>query len=210
VVVGLDAGRRVTGGLALVTGAGRGSGRAVALALGAAGARVVAIDVNPDAAQRTATAIAPSAADSHLARAVDVSNKLAVQTLLYTLLEAGERLAVLVNAAHIAPANTALKMDEWEWNRTLDVNLKGTFLMSQTVARAMKETGGGLILNLLRPADSSHAAVCAARAGLLGLTKALAAEWMPYSVAVELLEATDPLQTGAAVVRRCQTSWSAE
>jgi NAD(P)-dependent dehydrogenase (short-subunit alcohol dehydrogenase family) len=210
----------VTAGLALVTGAGRGPGRAVALALGAAGARVVAIDVNPDAAQRTAAAIAAStsAASSDarpgphpLAQAVDVSNKMAVQTLLYTLLEAGERLAVLVNAAHIAPTSPALKMDEWEWDRTLDVNLKGTFLMSQTVARAMKETGGGLILNLLRPSDSPHAAVRAARAGLVGLTEALAAEWRPYGVTVELLESVDPMgvQTGAAVAQRCQAALSA-
>lgn len=199
----------MTAGLALVTGAGRGPGRAVALALGAAGARVVAIDVNPDAAQRTAAAIAASAGASPLAQAVDVSNKLAVQTLLYTLLEAGERLAVLVNAAHIAPTSPALKMDEWEWDRTLDVNLKGTFLMSQTVARAMKETGGGLILNLLRPSDSPHAAVRAARAGLVGLTEALAVEWMPYGVTVESLESVDPVQTGAAVAQRCQAALGA-
>jgi NAD(P)-dependent dehydrogenase (short-subunit alcohol dehydrogenase family) len=194
----------MTGGLALVTGAGRGQGRAAALALGAAGARVAAIDVNPDAAERTAAAIGPGAT-AHVA---DVSNKMAVQTLLYNLLEANERLELLVNAAHIAPAGNALKMDEWEWNRTLDVNLKGAFLMSQTVARAMKETGGGLILILLRPNDSGHAAVRAARAGLAGLTEALQSEWAPFGVRVELLETLgDSGQTAAALVGRCQSLW---
>ncbi len=188
-------------GLALVTGAGRSAGKAVALALGAAGERVVAIDVNPDAAERTAAEIGPTAT----AQTVDVSNKMAVQTLLYTLLEADARLELLVNAAHVAPASPALKMDEWEWNRTLDVNLKGAFLMSQTVARAMKETGGGLIINLLRPNESSHAAVRSARAGLVGLTEALQAEWAPYGVRVEALEAgSDTAQTAAAVVARCR------
>lgn len=194
----------MSGGLALVTGAGRGSGRAAALALGAAGARVAAIDVNPDAAERTAAEIG-AGATAHVA---DVSNKMAVQSLLYALLEADERLELLVNAAHIAPGSSALKMDEWEWNRTVDVNLKGAFLMSQTVARAMKETGGGLILNLLRPGDSTHAAVRAARAGLVGLSEALRAEWAPYGVRVEVLETgADPAQTAAEVVRRRQAKW---
>ena len=197
----------MSSGLALVTGGGRGTGRAVALALGAAGARVVVIDVNPDAAQRTAAEIGPDAA-AHVA---DVSNKMAVQTLLYSLLEAGERLSVLVNAALVAPAGTALKLDEWEWNRVVDVNLKGPFLMSQTVARAMKETGGGLILNLVRPDAGGHAAVRAARAGLQGLTEALQAEWAPLGVQVEALTAAaDPAQTAADVVRRCANVWQAK
>ncbi len=192
----------MSGGLTLVTGAGRGLGRAVALALGTAGARVAAIDVNPDAAERTAAEIGAGAA----AHAADVSNKMAVQTLVYTLLEANERLELLINAAHVTPTSTALKLDEWEWDRTIDVNLKGAFLMSQTVARAMKETGGGLILNVLRPPASSHAAVRAARAGLVGLTEALRAEWTPYGVQVAALEAAgDPAQTAAAVVAQFQT-----
>jgi len=176
----------VSAGLALVTGAGRGTGRDIARALGAAGARVVGIDVNPDAAQRTADEIGASA----IARQADISNKMAVQTLLYELLEAGERLAVLVNAAHVSPRTPALTLDEWEWNRTLDVNLKGAFLMSQTVARAMKETGGGLILNVIRPAETAQAAAGAARAGLMGLSAALALEWAPLGVRVELVEAS--------------------
>ena len=195
----------MTAGLALVTGAGRGTGRAVALALGAAGARVAAIDVNPDAAQRTAADIGPSAT----AHTADVSNKMAVQTLLYALLEADERLVLLVNAAHVTPGSLALPMDEWEWNRTLDVNLKGAFLMSQTVARAMKETGGGVIVNVLRSDGSGHAAVCAARSGLAGLTAALQAEWAPWGVQVEAVETTgDSALIAAAVARRCQGLWA--
>jgi len=194
----------VSAGLALVTGAGRGTGRAVALALGAAGARVAAIGVSPDAAERTAAEIGPAAT----AHTVDVSNKMAVQTLLYALLEADERLLVLVNAAHVVPSSSALKMDEWEWNRTLDVNLKGAFLMAQTVARAMKETGGGVILNLIRQDASAHVAVRAAQAGLEGLTEALQSEWAPLGVRVEALATgPDPAPAAAEVVRRCQSLW---
>jgi NAD(P)-dependent dehydrogenase (short-subunit alcohol dehydrogenase family) len=196
------------GRLALVTGAGRGTGRAVAVALGGAGAKVVAIDINPDSAERTAEAIRAGGGQAQ-AEAADVSNKLGVQTLLYTLLEAGERLEVLVNAAHVAPHSPALKLDEWEWNRTLDVNLKGTFLMSQTVARAMQATGGGLILNVQRPAGAPHAAVWAARAGLAGLTEAVAAEWGEFEVQVALLAGMGEAECAAEAVRRCRAFWAA-
>jgi len=178
--------------LALVTGAGRGSGQRLALELAQAGAAVVVIDLNPDAAEATANAIT-AAGGNALVYTVDVSNKLAVQTMIYTLLEQQPRFDVLVNAAHIEPHTPALRMDEGEWDRTLNVNLKGVFLMSQTVARAMKETGGGLIATVLRPDDSPHAAVRAARAGLAGLTAALAAEWQPYHIRVLALEPSQSL-----------------
>lgn len=177
-------------GVALVTGAARGAGQAVAQALGAAGARVVVVDVNPDGAQRVVDAIVLGGGQARAAVA-DVSNKLAVQTMLYDVLEAWERIDLLVNAAHVTPRSTALKLDEWEWNRTVDVNLKGAFLVSQTVARAMQATGGGLILNVIRPETASaHAGVRAARAGLLGLTAALAAEWGAFGVAVDVMESS--------------------
>jgi NAD(P)-dependent dehydrogenase (short-subunit alcohol dehydrogenase family) len=191
------------GRLALVTGAGRGVGQAVALTLGAAGARIVAIDVNPDGAERTAQAIRAEGGEAQ-AETVDVSNKMGVQTLLYRLLEAGERLDALVNAAQVAPHSPALKLDEWEWNRTVDVNLKGAFLMSQTTARAMQATGGGLILNVQRAAGTPHAAVWAARAGLAGLTEALAAEWAAAGVEVALLLGADAGECAVEAVRRCR------
>lgn len=189
----------MSGAVALVTGGGRGRGRAAALALGAAGLRVAVIDVNPDSAERVAESIRASGGAARAAVA-DVSNKLAVQTMLYDVLEGWARIDLLVNAAHVVPHGTALKLDEWEWNRTLDVNLKGAFLVSQTVARAMQTTGGGLILNVLRPeAASTHAGVSAARAGLLGLTSALAEEWGVFGVAVQVVEDED---IGVAVVKR--------
>jgi NAD(P)-dependent dehydrogenase (short-subunit alcohol dehydrogenase family) len=125
------------------------------------------------------------------ARAVvaDVSNKMAVQTALYEVLDVWARIDLLVNAAHVAPGSPALRLDEWEWNRVLDVNLKGAFLVSQTAARAMQTTGGGVMLTVLRPeAASAHAAVRAARAGLLGLTAALREEWGAFGVLVDVVD----------------------
>ena len=192
---------------ALVTGAGRGTGQAIALALGRAGAEVVAVDVNPDAAQRTVDAIVRMGGAAS-AQTADVTNKLAVQTMIYAVLEPRARVDILINAAHIAPGSPALKLDEWEWNRTVDVNLKGAFLVSQTVARAMIETGGGIILNVLRPVEASaNAAVCAAREGLVGLTAALAAEWAEAGVRVEILEAADREHLAAEAVQRCEKQW---
>ena len=194
--------------VALITGAGRGAGQAIALALGGAGAQVVVVDVNPDSAQRTADAITQAGGEASVQTA-DVTNKMSVQTMIYAVLEQHARVDILVNAAHVAPGSPALKLDEWEWNRTLDVNLKGPFLIAQTVARAMRETGGGLILNVLRPmGDSTHAGVAAARAGLPGLTAALAAEWAAFGVRVEILEAAaDPDATAAEAVQRCEAYW---
>ena len=88
--------------VAVVTGAGGGYGRAVALALGAAGARVAVNDINPDGAQRTAEEIADAGgiAESYTA---DVSNKLGLQTMFYSILEKWERVEILVNAAVLRP-----------------------------------------------------------------------------------------------------------
>lgn len=177
------------GKVVVVTGGGRGGGQAVALAAGRAGARVAVVDVNPDTTQDAVEAIRQSGGAA-LAQPADVSNKMSIQSALYGVLEAWGQIDVLVNAAHIAPGRPALTLDEWEWNRVVDVNLKGAFLAAQTAARAMKETGGGAIFNLLRPeADTPHAAVRAARAGLLALSLTLAVEWAALNVKVEAVEA---------------------
>lgn len=177
----------LAGQIAIVTGAGRGAGRAWALALAQAGATVMALDVNPTLAEEVATAIRAQGGAAQ-AYTVDVSNKMAVQTALYEILETHEQLHWLVNAAHVVPPSPALKLDEWEWNRSIDVNLKGAFLVAQTVARAMQATGGGHIINLVRPAASiTHAAVRAAREGLVGLTAALQAEWQAFNITVRVV-----------------------
>jgi NAD(P)-dependent dehydrogenase (short-subunit alcohol dehydrogenase family) len=154
---------------------------------------VGAFDLNPTRLDDLVATITTRGGQA-FAQTVDVSNKMAVQTALYDLLEQHAHIDLLVNAAHVTPHSVALKLDEWEWNRALDVNLKGAFLVAQTVARAMKETGGGVIVNVVRPPEhSAHAAVRAAREGLLGLTAALAAEWQPFGIRVLALPATaDP------------------
>lgn len=168
--------------LAIVVGAARGSGRVAARALAGRGLHVVVWDVNPDASDRLVDEI-KAAGGSAEAVIADITNKMAAQTALYTLLEAHPRIDVLVNAAEMEPRTPALRMDEGEWDRTLDVGVKGAFLVAQTVARAMQVTGGGLIVNVLRPA-ATHAGVTTARAGLRALTDVLAAEWAEHHIRV--------------------------
>ena len=170
---------------ALVTGAGRGSGRSIALALGAAGARVVIVDVNPDSAQRVADAITQAGGQAR-ATVADVSNKLAVQTMLYEVLEVWERIDLLVNAAHVTPQSNALKLDEWEWNRTIDVNLKGAFHTTRAVIKGMMKRRAGRIINIKSvvglTGNKGQANYAASKAGLIGFTKSVAKEYASRGV----------------------------
>ena len=116
----------------LVTGAGRGIGRAIALAFAAEGACAAVNDLNPAGAEATVDLIRRSGGQARTWIA-DVANKLAIQTMAQEILEAWGRIDVLVNNAGVEPHQPILTMDEWEWDRTLDVNLKGPFLLTQYV-----------------------------------------------------------------------------
>lgn len=190
--------------VAVVTGAGGGYGRAVALALGAAGARVAVNDINPDGAQRTAVEIM-DAGGTAVAYAADVSNKLGLQTMFYSILEKWERIDILVNAAVVRPQATLLKCDEYEWDRCVGVNLKGVFLCTQTAVRAMASTGGGTVIVL--QADGQRAgsvAYAASVAGLEGFVAGAARELAGSPVRVELLAADGaPAAVAASVLQAC-------
>jgi NAD(P)-dependent dehydrogenase (short-subunit alcohol dehydrogenase family) len=104
------------------------------------------------------------------------------------------RIDILVNSAgvvHLAPAQ---ELSEKAWDTTLDVNLKGTFLMCQAVGRSMLEAGGGAIVNMASQAASvaldQHVAYCASKFGVVGVSKVLAAEWGPRGVRVNTLSPT--------------------
>lgn len=173
----------------LVTGAGRGLGKAIALALAAQGAKVVVNDINPDTAETTMQEIQAAGGEA-IYKDADVANKMAVQTMHYEVLDLWGRVDGLVNNAAIEPIGPLLTLDEWAWDRVMNVNLKGTFLVTQTVARSMKEQGGGLIVNLggAETENAVHAAFVSSKAGLVGLTQESAKEFAPYNIRVELLD----------------------
>lgn len=184
----------LTNKVAIVTGAGQGTGTAVAHALAAAGMRVAVNDINPDRAERTAQAIRQAGGQA-IGIAADIANKFQCVHLIETTRAEWGRLDVLVNNAAVRPQATVLKMDEWDWNRCLEVNLKGTFFMSQLCGRVMADENadrGGVIINIASTAGveiplENRAAYSASKAGVVGFTRTCAQEFARYGLRVYAL-----------------------
>ncbi len=177
------------GKVVLVTGAGRGIGRAIATGFAAQGARVAANDIAPDGVEKTVASIREQGGEAE-AFVADVANKLAIQTMIEAVRDSFERIDILVNNAGVEPHASLLKMDEWDWDRTLAVNLKGPFLLTQSVGRVMVEQGaGGAMINIGSIAGRAQglkdrAAYVASKTGLLGLTREAARELAEYGIRV--------------------------
>lgn len=172
--------------VALINGAGRGPGPLLAESLARAGAAVAAIDVSPILLDPLVERV--QAAGGQIRTYIgDVSRGMPARALLDEVLTDWERVDVLVNNPRVAPDSPVLKMDEWDWHHTLEVNLSGPFLLTQFVARLMVEQGGGVILNLVA-ADSpdlhapGRAAYAVTQAGLLALSQSAARELIAYNI----------------------------
>lgn len=177
-----------SGQVVLITGAGRGIGRALAEAFAARGAFVAANDINPDSLQRTVARLQESGGEGR-AYPADVAKKISAQTMIAQVVADRDRLDVLVNNAGVEPHAPLLEMDEWDWRRTLDVNLSGPFFTMQTAGRVMREQGGGAIVNIGSIAGRAHglrdrAAYVASKSGLIGLTREAARELAAYGIRV--------------------------
>jgi 3-oxoacyl-[acyl-carrier protein] reductase len=177
------------GSVALVTGAGRGIGRSIASAFGQAGAAVAANDISPDGVELTAEQIRQAGGRAAAFHA-DVSKKMQVQSMIEAMRDAYGRIDILVNNAGVEPHASLLTLDEWDWDRTLAVNLKGPFLLTQSVARVMIDQGdGGAIVNIASIAGRAHglserSAYAASKMGLLGLTREAARELAAHRIRV--------------------------
>ena len=182
---------RLDGKVAIVTGAGQGLGESIAVTLARAGASVAVNDLNPDRAERTAEKIRGQGGRA-IAVAADVSNKFQCVNLVETTRAEWSQLDILVNNAGIEPVSSILTMDEWDWDRCLDVNLKGVFLMSQLAGRVMAEENGercGVIVNISSIAGVEtplmhRAAYCASKAGMVGFARECAREFAQYGIRV--------------------------
>lgn len=181
---------RLSGKTAIVTGAGSGIGQGIALAFAREGADVVVADINLAGAQSTAAEIV-RAGRKGVAIHTDVSDPGQVQTLVDGAEAALGRLAVLVNVAGVTMPLPILDTTSEQWDRILDVNLKGTFLCLQAAARAMARHGGGAIINTASVlgihARRSRAAYCASKAGIIMLTRAAAWELGPLGIRVNAI-----------------------
>jgi 3-oxoacyl-[acyl-carrier protein] reductase len=174
--------------VALVTGAGRGIGRSIALALAQSGARVCVNDINPDTAYATTGDIL-AAGGQAFDYTADVANKLQIGPMIEAIRDRWDRLDILVNNAGVEPKASVLALDEWDWDRTMGVNLKGTFLCTQLAGRVMRDQGGGVIVNLSSIAGykgplADRSAYCASKAGVVGFTRECAREFAAYNIRV--------------------------
>jgi NAD(P)-dependent dehydrogenase (short-subunit alcohol dehydrogenase family) len=182
---------RLAGKVALVTGAQEGIGKAIALAYGREGASVVINYLDSQTAADETTSQIRALGQ----RAVSIAGDVAQAADVRRLVEAGERLGgidILVNNAGIFPRVEFLDMTEAQWDKVLDVNLKGTFLCTQAVAQQLVRRGrGGAVINLASGAAfrSSPRGVhyVASKAGIVGVTRATALELAPYRVRVNAI-----------------------
>jgi NAD(P)-dependent dehydrogenase (short-subunit alcohol dehydrogenase family) len=177
---------------ALVTGAGRGLGRAFAVGLARAGADVAAVDIDGDTARSTAEEIRALGRRSISIRA-DLSLAADASRMVEETLLGLGALDIAVNNAGIAiPIKPAESVSEEEWDRVMDLNLRGTFFCARAEANAMIPRHGGRIINTASICGSivwpePQAVYSISKAGVIHLTRCLAAEWAPHGIHVNCI-----------------------
>jgi 3-oxoacyl-[acyl-carrier protein] reductase len=187
------------GRVAVVTGAGRGLGAAIASELAGAGMSVVVAD-RDEALARDSAARLSAAGRRATAAVVDVSDAERVRALFEGIAAEHGRLDVLVNSAGVGAVAPSHSLGLDVWSRTLAINLTGTFLCAQAAARLMRPAGRGVIVNIgsvfAATGMPMRAAYAASKHGVVGLTKVLATEWARDGVRVV---AVDPAYVRTAL-----------
>ena len=183
-----DAAEEFSGKIAIVTGAARGMGYAVAKRLAAGGASVVINDINAEAAARAASDL-HALGHAALAVAGDVTSGQDVGRLVARAVEHYGEVHILINNAGILRPTPVIDIQEDEWDLVVNVNLKGTYLCSRAVLPSMQKTGWGRIVNFSSTAGKNISTVggahyTAAKAGILGFTRHLAKEVAGYGITV--------------------------
>lgn len=188
---------RLKGKVAIVTGSGQGIGKAIALALAKEGATIVLSDIT-DRIHDVAKEV--EALDSQaIAVKADISNTEQVEKMAKLALETFGRIDILVNNSGIYPFKSLADMSEQEWDRVLNVNLKGTFNCTKAVLPTMIKQKYGKIVNIASIAGTTVGYVglthyCASKAGIMGFTKAAALELAQFGINVNAI-APGPVET---------------
>ena len=183
----------LSGQVALITGSGRGIGRACAVALASAGADI-ALGLRDNASDHGAVAEIEALGRRVLPLQMDMTKLSEVRSAVDETHARFGRLDILVNNAGIAPANHALDVTEVDFDETLAINLKGTFFASQAAGRHMVAAGYGRIVNIGSQAGfvglPLESVYCMTKAAISHLTRCLAVEWGPHNVTVNAVAPT--------------------
>lgn len=173
----MDTSMALTGKVTVITGAASGIGSAIADMFAAKGAKVAVLDLLADKAAEKAHELGHGAA----AFAVDVTNSASVNGAVEKVRKHFGSIDILVNSAGVVALAPAEDVTDADWDKQISVNLTGTFNVARAVGNVMLSAGSGKIINLASQAGSialdQHAAYCASKWGVIGLTKVLAAEW---------------------------------
>ena len=176
--------------IVVVTGGASGIGEAISKAFAAQGATVAVVDLE----ESKAIKIAEELGNSSQGFACDVANYESVKNVATTIQDVYKKIDVLVNSAGIVALAPAENLSLEAWNRTININLSGTFFMSQAIGKLMLSQGSGKIVNMASQAASialdEHVAYCASKFGVLGITKVLASEWAGRGVNVNSISPT--------------------
>ncbi|EAF2102619.1 SDR family oxidoreductase [Listeria monocytogenes] len=187
---GFDKDFNITDKVAVVTGAASGIGKAMAELFSEKGAYVVLLDIKEDV-KDVAAKINPSRT---LSLQVDITKKENIEKVVAEIKKVYPKIDILANSAGVALLEKAEDLPEEYWDKTMELNLKGSFLMAQIIGREMIATGGGKIVNMASQASvialDKHVAYCASKAAIVSMTQVLAMEWAPYNINVNAISPT--------------------
>ncbi len=179
--------------IALVTGAKQGMGRADAMALAKQGAKVVVTDIDQAECQLVVDEIISQGGEA-VAFKMDVSNKAEVDQVFNETIKQFGRLDILINNAGIYFPKTALELTEDDWDKTININLKGQFLCAQRAAQEMAKNKWGRIINIASIASgqvgigiSGGVHYTATKGGIIGMSETMAVEWAPLGITVNVI-----------------------
>jgi 3-oxoacyl-[acyl-carrier protein] reductase len=181
---------RLKNRIAIITGAGQGIGRAIALGFAREGAKVVIADINEESARAVKNEIETSGGTA-LAIRTDVSIELSVRAMIDSSLRDFGRLDILVNNAGIFPTSLVEEMTEEEWDRVIGTNLVGAFLCSRAVVSNFIKQRGGRIISITSgrafQGAKNAAHYAASKAGIIGFNKSLALEVAPHGITANVI-----------------------
>ncbi len=179
--------------VAIITGSRRGMGKADALLLSKAGAKIAVSDISQEECQLVVDEIKKNGGEA-IAIKCDVTKKAEVDNMVKQTIDKWGRVDILVNNAGICQFKLFLELTEEEWDRTLDINLKGYYLCAQAVAKEMAKQKSGVIVNIasivmgqIGKGMAGLAHYSASKGGIAALTKTLALELAPYNIRVNAI-----------------------